>query len=389
MELCLVTDHDCNLRCDYCYAGRKLRRPMSRAVAERAIDLALGLDPTSLSLSFFGGEPLLEVELIEHATDYARRRLAELGAEGRLFVSLNTNATLVDERVEALVERCRPLTAFVSLDGPREVHDRHRRDAAGCGSHARVKEGIRRLAAAGAEIVAAGVINPDTGSSLGEVAVELLSLPIFVATLTPNLRAAWDQAALGGLREGLEAAAEVWAEAFRAGRCVRFEPMTTKILSHLHAAMPCASRCQLEGRELVVAPSGRLYPCGELVGEDQRDQFVIGDVADGLSAARLKSLRETKDRVESKCQDCPIRERCASSCGCIHVALTGAMGDFTDTLCELEASFIEAADRVAEELYRESCPAFLEFFYRQSWDANPTASLVQLRRGPAPRPRRA
>jgi uncharacterized protein len=358
---------------------------MNRAVAERAIDLALARDPTGLGLAFFGGEPLLELELIEHATAYARQRLAELGPEPKLFVRLNTNATLVDERVAAFVEKNHPIIAYVSLDGPPRIHDRHRRDAAGRGSHAAVKEGIHRLAAAGAEIVPLAVVNPDTASSLGDAANELFSLPTAEAVLTCNLRVAWDEAALEGLREGLGAAALVWGQAFRAGRRVRFEPMTTKILSHLHAAMPCASRCQLGASELVVAPSGRLYPCGELVGEDEDDRFVIGDIAGGLSLGKLKSLREAKDRVESSCETCALRDRCSSACGCKHVALTGAMGQVTDTLCHIETAFIEAADGVAERLYAEKCEAFLEFFYRQPWKPNTVPGLAQLRRKPVTR----
>jgi uncharacterized protein len=382
MELCLVTDHACNLRCDYCYGGRKWSRPMSRAVAERAIDLALGRDRTALGLSFFGGEPLLRVELIEQATAYARQRLAELGPDAKAFVRLNTNGTLVDDRVEAFVAACGPVTAYVSIDGPARIHDRHRPDAAGRGSHAAVREGIRRLAAAGAEIVALAVVNPDTASSLGEVAEELFSLPVVEAVLTCNLRSAWDDAALRGLREGLAAAAGAWGQLFRAGRCLRFEPMTTKILSHLHAAMPCAARCQLGASDLVVAPSGRLYPCGELVGDDDDDRFVIGDVVGGLSLPRLKSLRDAKERIESTCRDCAIRERCSSACGCKHVALTGSMGQVTDTLCDVEAAFIEAADGVAEELHREGCEAFMQFFYRGPWKPNPVTGLAQLRRKP-------
>lgn len=78
MELCLVVEHACNLRCSYCYSGCKTSKPMSRQTAERAIELAIARDPRELRLSFFGGEPLLNLDLVEHATAYAKRRLAEV-----------------------------------------------------------------------------------------------------------------------------------------------------------------------------------------------------------------------------------------------------------------------------------------------------------------------
>ncbi|HEY5962213.1 MAG TPA: SPASM domain-containing protein, partial [Polyangiaceae bacterium] len=240
------------------------------------------------------------------------------------------------------------------------------------------RQGLLRMAAAGAKVVPLAVVNPDTASELGASAAELFSLPVARAHVTCNLRTVWDDAALRGLREGLRAAAEIWARAFRAGRSIWFEPFTTKILSHLHAAMPCASRCQFGARELVVAPSGRFYPCGELVGDDSDARHVIGNLDDGVWSDQLQAMRADKERIELTCQDCGIRERCSSSCGCKHVALTGQFGVITDTLCELESAFIEAADTIAAELYAEGCAAFIDYFYRQPWRANSVAKLVQL-----------
>lgn len=380
MELCLVTDHACNLRCTYCYTGRKTPRSMSLATAQRAIDMALGRDPTGLELSFFGGEPLLQFDLVEQATGYAEQRLAAIAPGTKPFIHLNTNATLVDDRIAAFVSAHLPLNAFVSLDGPAAVHDRHRLDVLGGGSYAKVRAGLLRLLDAGAAVIPVAVVNPDTAEYLGEVAEDFFDLPISRGHIACNLRADWDDAALEALRRGLHDAARVWGEMFRSGRVIQFEPFANKILSHLHGAMPCARRCQLAAHEIVVAPSGRIYPCGEIVGEDQSDRFVIGDLEHGLDLPKLQSLREAKERVEAVCESCAIRERCSSSCGCKHVALTGNYGEITDTLCETEAALIDAADAIAETLHRERCEAFLRYFYQQKWTVPAQTGLVRLRR---------
>jgi uncharacterized protein len=380
MELCLVIDHACNLRCSYCYTGQKAPRPMPQQVAEKAIDFALRRDPTGLVLSFFGGEPLLHLDLMQSATTYARQQLGKACSSAGLQLHLNTNATLVDDRVAAFVRESLPLTAFVSLDGPAAVHDRHRSNAVGRGSHAEVREGIERLHAAGANVVVLGVINPDTARALGSIAEEFLGLPVARAHVVCNLRATWDDQAIEDLRMGLHDAALRWKDAFCAGKIYHFEPFTTKILSHLHAAMPCASRCQFAVEELVVAPSGRLYTCGELVGEDTDDRCVIGTLDTGLDEPKLAVMREARNRVESICESCPIHERCSSSCGCKHVALTGELGRITETLCNTEAAFIEAADHVAEELHQQSNSAFLDFFYRRQWAPTAAPLFVKLRR---------
>lgn len=383
MELCLVTDHACNLRCTYCYTGQKASRPMSVSTAKRAIDLALARDSAGLELSFFGGEPLLQFDLVVQATNYAEQRLAGLGVTTKPYIHLNTNATLVDDRVATFVRSHLPMNAFVSLDGPAFVHDRHRLDAARTGSHARVRSGIQRLLDAGATVIPVAVVNPDTAEFLGDVAVELFGLPISRAHITCNLRADWDDTALEGLRRGLHDAARVWGDAFRAGRAVQFEPLTNKVLSHLHGAMPCARRCQLAARELVVAPSGRIYPCGELVGEDENQRFVVGDLEHGLDMPKLQLLRQAKERIEVTCESCAIRERCSSSCGCKHVALTGNYGEITDTLCETEAALIDAADSIAERLHAEGCEPFLRYFYDQRWTVHEQIGMVRLRRNAA------
>jgi len=72
MNVTLVLTHDCNLRCGYCYAGRKFRRAMTWEVARRAIDMALAEPAPWTDLSFFGGEPLLKRPLMAKALAYAR-----------------------------------------------------------------------------------------------------------------------------------------------------------------------------------------------------------------------------------------------------------------------------------------------------------------------------
>ena len=379
MELGLFVDHDCNLRCSYCYTGQKRRQPMSLVTAERAIDFALNRDPCGLELSFFGGEPLLRIDLIEHATLYAERQLAELCPSEKLHVALNTNATLVDERCEDFVRNHPAMNAFVSLDGPASVHNRYRVSSQRRGSHAATREGVLRLAAAGANVVALAVTNPDTASSLGDVAAELFSLPITRAHVSCNLRATWDATALDALRQGTLVAARLWGDQFRAGRCIQFEPFTMKILSHLHGSMPCPSRCRMEAHELIVAPSGHLYGCGELVAEDSDERFVIGDLERGLDWDQVTRLRAAKNRVFVTCEGCAQLSRCSNYCGCKQVALTGTHGGVTEAFCDIEQAFIGAADAVAEELYREGCPAFTQFFYQQSWTPNTPDGLAQLR----------
>jgi uncharacterized protein len=84
--------------------------------------------------------------------------------------------------------------------------------------------------------------------------------------------------------------------------------------------------------------------------------------------------------VEETCAPCALRERCQSHCGCRHVALTGELGRINQALCEIEESFILAADEVARLLVAEGCPAFLDTYYRKRYLPAAGSTLTRLRR---------
>jgi uncharacterized protein len=380
MELTLFVDHQCNLRCSYCYTGKKFRRPMSREVMRRAVELALGRAGPELDIAFFGGEPLVRFGLLQETTEHVETLLGRLPPpRPTVRWLLNTNATLVTDRVlDWMVPR--KMSAAVSLDGTRDVHDACRVDARGRGSHERVLAGIRRLRERGVPLQLVAVVGTASAERVGQMLEELLPLGAYQIVFSINYRDDWDEAAIGRLRQGLAAAGRIWMREFRAGRARIVEPLHTKILTHLRGGVPCPSRCLLGGREFTVTPKGRIYPCAQMVEEDRGEGLVIGNVDTGLDTQRMLELGRQKDRVEETCKACALRDRCQSHCGCRHLALTGELGRVSSVLCETEAALIEAADEVAGVLYRESCPAFLDQYYRKTWKAAIWSALTPLRR---------
>jgi radical SAM protein with 4Fe4S-binding SPASM domain len=127
-----------------------------------------------------------------------------------------------------------------------------------------------------------------------------------------------------------------------------------------------------------VAPGGHLYPCAQIIGEDTSDALVVGTVDDGIDRAKLALLQRQKDRIEATCASCALASRCQSHCGCRHWALTGVLGRINATLCEIEASFIAAADGVAATLMAEGCASFIAKYYRQHYGGAVGSTLVRL-----------
>jgi uncharacterized protein len=354
---------------------------MPITVGKRAVDFALMRHESRLGLSFFGGEPLLRFDFLKQMVSYCCARVESLGSRApALEITLNTNGVLLTEEVATWLESVPSPSVALSLDGTAECHDRHRRDACGSGSYAAARTAAERLARREIPTDIVCVVRPDTAAALGNGLRSLLELDASSISLVPDLSAKWDVEGYAALCGGLRNAAEAWAEALRAGKSSRVEPFVSKILTYVNGGIPCPARCRLGGHEVVVAPSGRLYPCAQLVQEDIDWRWSIGDVEMGLDVAKTERLQLAKDRVEQTCAPCALRDRCQSHCGCSHVALTGELGVITDTLCETEAIAIEVSDRIAEVLWAERCPSYLELVYRHPWQVADGGVLTKLRR---------
>jgi uncharacterized protein len=384
MELCLVVDHACNLRCRYCYGGRKYSRPMSVATMQTAVDLALAKAKGWLSITFFGGEPLLRLPFLQ-ATE---RYVAEAERAGRARVKLvrwlvDTNGTLIDDAAADWLGHLPQAKVFVSLDGGADVHDLHRRDVDDRGSHATVVAAIARLRQRRIPFDLVAVVTPETADAMGGSLAFLSALGAEQISFQIDYRSTWDKPALGQLSAGLARAADRMIELFRAGQSAIVRPFHPKILSHITGGLPCPARCRLAAQEFAVAPSGRIYPCAEMIGEDRDEdsdedgasRLSIGDVDGGVDEARALALRQSKDRVYQRCAACALRLRCEHHCGCRHLAVSGELGRLSGIYCEIETMIVDQADRVAETLWKESCPAFRALYYDQGWLPAPGAVL--------------
>lgn len=145
----LEITQQCNLRCKYCTFGggfkdhrRHSSKSMSIETLEEAVLSAIehGVDNDSISMGFYGGEPLLRFDLIKHAVAFAHRH----SAGKPLKFSMTTNATLV-EKESAEFLRDNDFSVLVSIDGPKHMHNRYRVHADGQGSYEKTIEGLRLL----------------------------------------------------------------------------------------------------------------------------------------------------------------------------------------------------------------------------------------------------
>ena len=358
--LCLT--EDCNLRCAYCYAGRKHHQVMSRETAFKAIDFAIGYqrehDPTHpFTLSFFGGEPLLEWPLLTKCDDYTERKCTEAGLSLRRTVTTNLTQLTADK---VAWFRGRRYHLGLSLDGCRKMHDAFRTYANGRSSYDDCLEGLSHVLDYTPRPEFICVVNPETLPYLVESVHDLASRAPFQITLNTNFSAHWTDETLRELGDGYGRIAEDYVAAWRKGQPLHVTWIENKIKTLLYDGFPACNRCAPLSKELAVSTAGHFYPCCNLVGEDDRTDLRLGDVDHGLdSTAFLRALSRCGNKNPA-CRDCPIASRCVNWCTCVNYFSTGRTDLVGPVTCFIEKKSIELADKVAGILYREKNPGFLE-----------------------------
>ncbi|MCA9563240.1 MAG: radical SAM protein [Myxococcales bacterium] len=318
MDTTLVLTHDCNLGCPYCYAGEKFGKEMRNEVADAAIELALSDSPNHIFFSFFGGEPFLAFDAMKRATERAHTTFAERGIEHRFVVTTNGTA-LSSPRIDFL-KRWNFFVGF-SIDGTREAHA-IRPFTTGKDSFDAVLAGLKAVQDAGIPYRTISVVDPSNVRYLGDTVEFLASQGVLRMALNPNYDAEWTEEDLEYWAAGYRRAAEIYVDSYRAGRPLRINTIDDNIKAHVKGGHTPLDQCDFGRSSVAVAPSGNLYPCERLVGEDRDHSYVIGNVFDGFSPRRT-GLIETSGNSCDDCGDCALQTRCSSWCACANLADTG------------------------------------------------------------------
>jgi uncharacterized protein len=360
LTLCLT--HDCNLRCRYCYAGGKVPRSMPAEVATRAIDLALTRVSERLHLAFFGGEPTLRWDDLVGFANHARERADRAGIA--LKPTVTTNGTLLDQERTAWLATQGFLVA-ISCDGTQPAHDTNRRSASGTSTFEATREAIQRCLRAGLRVRVISVLDPSNVELWPESVATLVGLGACELVTNINWAADWStEAVQAQCQSAYQKCGELYVAAYRQHKPFWLSLIDGKIASHIKGGYLPTDHCDLGQRNLVVAASGRLYPCDRLVGDDLDDTLAVGDVWAGPDPRRLQQL-VSKVTAPPECANCALANRCRNRCACANLAMLGSIDVPSETLCFHEQLAIRTADRAAEILFGEGNPLFLtQHYYR-------------------------
>jgi len=355
--LVLMLTHDCNLRCSYCYAGAKSRRPMPQHIARKAIDRAVAsLRPGgTLELGFFGGEPLLEAELLLAMADYAQFRARPRAVA--LALNLTTNGTVTTP--EAWAAMTLPGTDLaVSHDGLPDVHNRHRRRPDGCATSCRVLRTIHRLLDEGRPFRVVMVVRPDTVERLPAGVGFLHGLGVPRVEPVLDLWAEWTPEDVPRLERAVADCARIWRNALPAFGISWFEEKFARLVGE---PLDATARCGFGAGEVAVAPSGNLYPCERLIGDDaaENPMRLPGHVLDGDD---FLSLSVPPCAPAGPCRSCAVASLCSVECRCSNYVRTGDVTRPDGLLCALNRACLRETVKVTRELAgRGAVDPFSEF----------------------------
>ena len=351
--LCLHIAHTCNLNCSYCFASQGKyhgeRAVMSFEVGKRALDFLVENSGSrrNLEVDFFGGEPLMNFDVVKRLVAYAREIEKEKGKNFRF--TLTTNGLLIDDDVIEFANReCS--NVVLSLDGRKEIHDRFRVDYAGNGSWERIVPLFQKLVKEreGKNYYMRGTFthaNPDFLEDIKQMLDlgfnELSMEPVVCAPGDPSELTEADKAIVLDQYEKL---ASLMIERDKEGRPFTFYHYMIDLTGG-----PCIykriSGCGSGTEYMAVTPWGDLYPCHQFVGDEK---FKLGDIWNGVDNKTIQNeFASCNVYARPDCSDCWAKLYCSGGCAANAYHSTGSVSGVYKYGCDLFRKRMECAIMVA------------------------------------------
>ena len=351
--LCLHIAHTCNLNCAYCFASQGkyhgARALMSFDVGKRALDFLVENSGSrhNLEVDFFGGEPLMNFDVVKALVAYARSIEKEKNKHFRF--TLTTNGVLIDDDVIDFANR-EMSNVVLSLDGRKEIHDRYRVDYAGRGSWETVVPKFQKLVAArgGKNYYMRGTFTHANPDFLKDIET-MLNLGFSELSMEPVVTAAGDPAALTEkdlpvVLAQYEELAKLMLKRDKEGNPFTFYHYMIDLKGG-----PCIykriSGCGSGTEYMAVTPWGDLYPCHQFVGDER---FRLGDIWNGVENTEIQNeFASCNVYAREECRDCWAKLYCSGGCAANAYHATGSVRGIYRYGCELFRKRMECAIAVA------------------------------------------
>ena len=347
--LCLHVSHTCNLNCSYCFASQGKykgeRALMSFEVGKRAFDFLIENSGSrrNLEVDFFGGEPLMNWDVVKQLVAYARSIEKEKGKNFRF--TLTTNGVLLDDEVIDFANK-EMSNVVLSLDGRRDVHDHFRVDYSGRGSYDKIVPKFKRLVEkrGGKDYYVRGTFTHNNVDFTNDI-IHMADLGFTELSMEPVVCPPDDPYALTEedmpkIFEQYEILAKEMIKRKKEGRPFTFYHYMLD-LQHGPCIYKRITGCGSGTEYMAVTPWGELYPCHQFVGDEK---YSLGDIWNGVKNTEVQDeFRSCNAYSRPECKDCWARLYCSGGCAANSYHATGSISGVYKYGCELFKKRIECA----------------------------------------------
>lgn len=357
--LCLHIAHDCNLACKYCFAeegeyhGR--RAMMSYEVGKKALDflIANSASRRNLEVDFFGGEPLMNFEVVKQLVAYGREQ--EKIHNKNFRFTLTTNGVLLNDDILEFLNR-EMANVVLSIDGRKEVHDNMRPFRNGKGSYELVVPKFQKVAESRNQTnyYVRGTFTRNNLDfcedvlHLADLGFEQISVEPVVAADTEDY--ALREEDIPVICEQYDKLAKEMVERGRKGKSFNFFHFMIDLQGG-----PCVAKrisgCGSGTEYLAVTPWGDFYPCHQFVGEEK---FLLGNVDIGIvNTDIVETFKGCNVYAKDKCKNCFAKFYCSGGCAANSYNFHGSINDVYEVGCELQRKRVECAIMIKAALADE------------------------------------
>lgn len=358
--LCLHIAHDCNLACKYCFAeegeyhGRKAL--MSFEAGKKALDFLIrnSGNRRNLEVDFFGGEPLMNWEVVKDLVGYGRSQEGKYNKKFRF--TLTTNGVLLNDEIMEFVNR-EMSNVVLSLDGRKEVNDKMRPFRNGAGSYDLIVPKFQKLADSRNQTnyYVRGTFTHDNLDFSRDV-IHFADLGFQQMSIEPvvgddNEPYAIREEDLPKIMEEYDILAKEFIKRKKEGRGFNFFHFMIDLEQG-----PCVAKrlsgCGSGTEYLAVTPWGDLYPCHQFVG---REEFLLGNVDEGITRTDIcDEFKMCNVYAKEKCRSCFAKYYCSGGCAANSYQFHGSITEAYDIGCEMERKRVECAIMIKAALAEDS-----------------------------------
>ncbi len=357
--LCLHIAHDCNLACKYCFAGKGEyngeKALMSLEVGKKAIDFLIDNSGKrrNLEVDFFGGEPLMNWEVVKEIVRYGRSKEKEYDKNFRF--TLTTNGVLINDEIIEFANK-EMSNVVLSLDGRKEVNDRMRPFRNGKGSYDLIVPKFMKFAESRNQTnyYVRGTFTHDN-LDFSEDVIHYADLGFKQMSMEPVVgeddeKYAIRQEDLPKIMGEYDKLAREYIKRHKEGNGFNFFHFMIDLQQG-----PCVAKrlsgCGSGTEYLSVTPWGDLYPCHQFVGQEE---FLLGNVFDGIVRQDIcDEFKMCNVYAKEKCSNCFARYYCSGGCAANSYKFHGSITDAYDIGCEMQRKRIECSIMIKAALADE------------------------------------